>query len=264
LRLSLLFAFFCNSPSFAAPPLIEAPNPSAAPVNQLVVSGNACGPAALLNAFRFGNGHWQRASNAVTGNNDRERILTIIREIGMRPSRHVPGRPRWSRRGVGVADLRDMADEMADGHYLPQLKEDVFFLGSREVPEKLLRRAHRRLENSLARGFPPVISIRRHALRRQSGDPPQWAAIDAHFVTLTAIPRKLDKDARSFPVRYIDPWGGRACEGWIRIPEGAVLTDSNGRTSCLEALFPETSVGLKLLRPGEPSIVVCAAAIGRW
>ena len=46
---------------------LVAANPEFKPLNQLRVSGNACGPAALLNAFRFGNTDWQRASNAITG-----------------------------------------------------------------------------------------------------------------------------------------------------------------------------------------------------
>ena len=112
--------------AMAAPEMREAPSLSAPAANQLVVAGNACGPAALLNAFRFGNEHWQRASNVIAGDNDRERILSIIREIGMRPSKHVPGQPRWSRRGVSLADLRDMADEMTAGQYLPQFSEEFF------------------------------------------------------------------------------------------------------------------------------------------
>jgi hypothetical protein len=261
---SLFFPALLAASAMAAPPVREAPHPAAVPANQLLVSGNACGPAALLNSFRFGNADWQRASNAVTGKNDRERIFTIIREIGMRPSGSVPGRPRWSRRGVNLADLRDMANEMTLGHCLPQLGEEVFFLRPRETPEKLLRRVHKRLETSLAKGFPPILSIRRHALRTQPGKPAQWIVIDAHFVTLTSIPRKLEKTARSFPVSYIDPWGGRLCEGLIGIPDHAVLPDFSGNSSCLEARFPKTSVGRKLIRRGEQTVVAVSAAIGRW
>jgi len=256
--------FFSNDSLLAAPPLREVPNPTAVPANQLAVSGNACGPAALLNAFRFGNPHWQRAADAVTGNNDRERIFTIIRELGMRPSKNLPGRPRWNRRGVGVADLKDMANEMTRAYYMPQLGDEVFFIKPRESPEKLLRRVHHRLEGSLAKGFPPVISLRRHALRKQKDGTDQWVVIDAHFVTLSAIPRKLEKNARSFPVRYIDPWGGRHCEGRIAIPDKPVLPDPRGHPSCLEAQFPDASVGAKLLRRGEQSVLVIPAAIGRW
>jgi hypothetical protein len=250
--------------AMAAPETREAPNPAASPANQLCVAGNACGPAALLNAFRFGNPDWQRASNAIAGANDRERMLRIIREIGMRPSKHVPGHPRWSRRGVSVADLRDMADEMIAGHFLPPVNEEVFFLTPRESPEKLLRRVHQRLETSLAKGLPPVISLRRYALRQSSGKPPQWTVIDAHFVTLTAIPRQLDKQARSFPVSYIDPWGGKRCAGEIGVPDKPLMADTSGNTSCLEADFPQTGVGKTSIRKGEETMLSVSAAIGRW
>lgn len=261
--LSLLTTLSCGI-SVAAPPLREAANPGAVPVSQLPVAGNACGPTALLNAFRFGNDSWQRASNAITGKNDRERVLTIIREIGMRPSKSVPGRPRWSRRGVNVADLRDMANEMTAGHWLPQVGEDLCYLKPRETPEKLLARVHARIETSLEKGLPPILSIRRLALRARSGQAAQWDTIDAHFVTLISVPSRLEKNARSFRVRYIDPWGGRFCEGEIRIPVEAVLPAADGRASCLEALFPQTSVGAKLVRRGEKTVVVTAAVIGRW
>ncbi len=248
----------------AAPVMREAPNPNATAANQRLVSGNACGPAALLNAFRFGNPHWQRAANVVTGDTDRERILRIIREIGMRPSKQLPGRPRWSRRGISVTDLRDMANEMSTGLYLPKISDEVFFTTARETPQKLLRRTHQRLEKSLAKGLPPVISIRRHALRRQRDGSTQWVGTDAHFVTLTAIPRKLPKNATSFPVRYIDPLGGEAHMGVIRIPEQRLLTDSSGIPCCLEAAFPEPPAGKRRHLDGEKTAVVLAAAIGRW
>jgi hypothetical protein len=248
----------------AAPALREAPNPNATPVDQLRVAGNACGPAALLNAFRFGNSDWQRALDAVAGENDREQILKLIREIGMRPSKHVTGHPRWSRRGVGLLDLRDMANEMCAGRFLPLVSEEVFFLNSRETPGKLLQRVHRRLDTSLAKGLPPVLSLRRYVMRRQPGKGPEWVVLDAHFVTITGIPRKLEKNARSFSVSYIDPWGGKHCQGTIGIPAAAVLADPSGTPSCLEAVFPRTPVAKKRVLKGETSVLVVAAAIGRW
>jgi hypothetical protein len=157
-----------------------------------------------------------------------------------------------------------MANEMTAAHHLPQVGEEICYLKPRETPEKLLRRLHGRLQTSLAKGLPPILSIRRHVLRAQPGHDAQWISIDAHFITVTSVPRRLEKNARSFPVRYIDPWGGRFCEGEIRIPENTVMPDAKGRSSCLEAHFPQTSVGAKLVRRGERTAVVPAAAIGRW
>lgn len=260
---SSLCAFLVLSAT-AAPTMREAPNPSAVPANQLAVAGNACGPAALLNAFRFGNPDWRRASDAIAGNNDKERMLRIIREVGMRPSKHVPGHPRWSRRGISVADLRDMANEMCAGKFLPLVNDEVFFLKPGETPDRLLRRVHQRLETSLHKGLPPVLSIRRYALRHRSGKTSEWTVLDAHFVTVTGIPRKLEKGARSFPVAYIDPWGGKRFQGTIGIPETPVFENASGESSCLEAVFPQTTVGKKLVRRGEKTVLAVSAAIGRW
>lgn len=258
---ALLFSGLAMAEPAARPPEVPA---GPAPVNQLVVSGNACGPAALLNAFRFGDDGWHKAGDAVKGANDKERILTVIREIGMRPSKHLPGRARWSRRGVGVADLRDMANEMTTGMFLPTLGEEVFFLKPRETPEKLLERVHGRFAKSVRKGFPPIVSLRRHALRTQKSGPPQWIVIDAHFVTLTKIPADLTKGARGFGVGYIDPWGGKFAEGTIRIPDPPQMADGSGQASCLEAVFPKTAVGSRLLRNNEKSFIAVSAAIGRW
>ena len=243
----------------ATPPLREAPNLTATPANQLVVAGNACGPTALLNAFRFGNSDWQRASNAIAGATDKERISGLIREIGMRPSNHIKGRPRWSRKGVNIADLCDMANETTRNQMLPPISQEVLFIKPGESQEKLLLRVHQRLDVSLTKGLPPVLSLRRYTLRES-----QWIIVDAHFVTLVSMPRKLEKGVRSFPVTYIDPWGGKISTGSIAIPEQPVLSELATASPCLEAAFPQSSVGKKLVRAGEQSMLTLSAALGRW
>jgi hypothetical protein len=256
---SAVWALVLTLPALAASPLREAPNPAAKPANQLVVSGNACGPTALLNAFRFGNNHWQRGLLNINGTTDKEQILTLIRGSGMRPSKHLNGHPRWSRRGVNIADLCDMANETTQGQLLPKLTQEVLFVKPGESQEKLLRRVHQRLDTSLAKGLPPLISLRRYALRRK-----EWVILDAHFVTLITMPRKLEKGARSFPVTYIDPWGGKIANGNVAIPDRAVLAGGAGDSPCLEAAFPDASVGKKLLRSGESHTLTISAALGRW
>jgi hypothetical protein len=257
---SLLIALALSA---TAQPLREAPHPTATPADQLAVAGNACGPAALLNAFRFGSESWQRASSALPGESDAQRIRAIIQGPGMRPSAHIKGRARWSKKGVNIADLTDIANELTRGHYLPQLSQEILFTTDRETPEKLLRRAHRILATSLEKGLPPILSLRRYTRRVQNGTP-QWIVLDAHFVTLTRLPRKLGKNDRSFPVSYIDPWGGKSCQGTIALPESPVLADHAAASPCLVAHFPQASVGKKLARPGETSALTLAAALGRW
>ena len=237
----------------------DAPNFTATPANQLVVAGNACGPTALLNAFRFGNGDWQRASNRITGTTDKERIYTLIRECGMRPSSHLKGHPRWSRKGVNIADLCDMANETARGQMLPLISQEVLFSKKGETQEKLLQRVHQRLDTSLSKGLPPILSLRRYVLRGT-----EWMVLDAHFVTLIRMPQKLDHGARAFSITYADPWGGKISTGSIAIPERAVLSESASTAPCLEAVFPQSSVGKKLVRSGDLTMLTLSGALGRW
>lgn len=248
----------------AAPPMRDAPNSQAVPANQLAVSGNACGPTALLNAFRFGSPAWQRASDAIAGETDKQRIYTVIRESGMRPSSSIKGHPRWSRKGVNLVDLCDIGNELTRAHFLPLMSQEVLFAKPGESQKKLLARVHQRFETSLAKGLPPIVSLRRYVHRSQKGKPSEWVVLDAHFVTITSVPRRLETDAISFPVTYADPWGGKICQGDIMIPVRGVLSDAAADSPCLEAVFPQAAVGKKLVRSGESSTLTVVAILGRW
>lgn len=254
----------CCGAAVAAPPMRDAPNFQAVPADQLSVAGNACGPTALLNAFRFGSPAWQRASNAIAGDTDKQQIYTVIRESGMRPSNSITGRPRWSRKGVNLMDLCDIGNELTRDHFLPVMRQEVLFAKPGESHHKLLVRIHQRLETSLEKGLPPVVSLRRYVHRSEKGKPAEWVVLDAHFVTITSVPHKLENGATSFPVVYADPWGGKICRGDIAIPTRGVLSAAAGDSPCLEAAFPQAAVGKKLVRTGEASTLTVVAILGRW
>jgi hypothetical protein len=247
----------------AAPKLKEAPNLTARPVDQLSVSGNACGPAALLTAFRFGSAHWQRAANGVPGNDDHSQLRSILHTRGRIPSAHLQGRMRWSRDGVNLADLVDIANEMCAGHDLPRLDQEIFFTRPGEDSRKLLARVHRTLATSLDKGFPAVLSIRRFAHRNPDDGAAGWVAVEGHFVTMIALPRKLHHLDRSFPVTYLDPWGAKRADGWIAIPDRPILAPEGTESPCLEAIFPAAQVGKKAIRKGEFTALTLAGAISR-
>ncbi|NJM39036.1 MAG: hypothetical protein HC845_14930 [Akkermansiaceae bacterium] len=253
------FSLLIAGKLLAAPDLREAPNLTASPANQLVVSGNACGPTALLNAFRYGNKDWQRASKAISGETDKQQIYTIIREVAMRPSANFKGRPRWSRKGVNLTDLCDIGNELTRGQFLPLIEQEIFFRQTGETSQKLLNRTHQRFGKSLSKGLPPIISLRRYALRNGN-----WVILDAHFVTLFSLPKKLEKGATSFPVTYIDPWGGKIQQGEITIANQPILSNTIEGSPCLEAQFPQASVGKKLVKSGEKNALTISAALGRW
>ena len=239
--------------------LREAPKADAAPVNQLAISGNACGPAALLASFRCGNEAWQRAAASLPGATDREQLGQWIRRHGLHPSETLKGRKRWTNAGINVEDLVAATNEMTRPLYLPAVTQENLFLRRGEQPDALLRRTHLRLEKSLSKGIPPVLSLRRFVLRDG-----KWIPLQGHFVTVTAVPRKVGRGEESFRFTYLDPWGGKRGEGEFRVPAGPILASAGQVSPCLETNVPEVNIAKKEVRRGEITVVIPAAVVGRW
>lgn len=260
-----LFAlcFLLNSALLPAEEL-RAPQPNIHTVSQQLVSGNACGTAALMNSYRSGSSNWQNLLQRLPATSDKERLKYLVYHYGMKQSGHKPlGLARWTKRGISVADLLDISHEVSQQQPVPKLKEKLFFASKGETPAKLLERAHSQLSKSMQKGFPPILSLRRYSLRNQpSGGTPNWVILDAHFVTLISLPKTLSPTETSFSVEYIDPWLGKTHRGQIAIPQLALLAAAGQPSPCLEAIFPSSPVGKSLLKANEPTAIVLTASIG--
>jgi len=257
--LKLIFLLIGALPLGAQLDWQTAPNLSSPPINQLRTSGNACGPACLLDAFQSGSEKWQQSAAVITGKTQRERLIKIIKGQGAKASKVNPKRRRWDQRGgVNAEDLVAMANEMRTRPWMGTVKQNLFFKGSRESDSKLLRRAHRDLKKSLKKGLPPILSIRRVALRQPPGSAvPSWLTLKRHYIVLTGLPKSLDRNATSFPVSYRDPWGGYSYSGTVKT---ATPAESGIATLILD--FPKSTVGTKLVRQNENSALSFSSAIG--
>jgi len=235
---------------------LTPPNPTFTPVNQLKISGNACGPAALLNAFGFGSQKWQELGTAVPGSTDRSRLTYVIRGYGLKQSQHLD-RLRWTKtRGVNLLDLTDMANEMRGSRWIEKIENEVLLKERRESDSELIRRIHSHLAISMKKGLPPIISLQRRARpSRKDASAIDWRLVHGHFVVLAALPAKLDRKATGFSFRYIDPWGGKIHEGSLRI-------DPNCTYPAAVVSVPNSDVGKRSLKKGESSIVAIVATIG--
>jgi hypothetical protein len=245
--LSLLLAACSTTPAFH-----EAQNTAAKPFNQLDLAGNACGPAALLNSSRFGSPAWRKLSETPPDLTDRERIRAIARGPAMRESSSLPGRARWSRNGINLSDLLDVANEMARDAQLPALTSETLLISPIENKEAHLRRIHGKLARSLAAGVPPIVSLRLYVKRNGT-----WTHLRSHFVTVTSVPGRIEHGAAKFPVGFIDPLGGKFREGHI-----APGSDP-GIDFFAEANFPSITLGETSIRPGEKTYLAIAGGLGR-
>lgn len=177
----------------------------------------------------------------------------------MRESSSLPGRARWSRAGINLTDLRDVANELARPLYLPPISQQTLFLRPGESQNSHLRRVQSLLAHSLKEGFPPILSVRRYVKRND-----QWTSVQAHFVTVTSVPGSLSSGLSSFPIRCVDSWGGRFRGGHISISERPFLGENANENPNLAAILPDVSIGKNLIRAGEESILVASAALGRF
>jgi len=232
-----------------------APTNNRPAFNQLAVSGNACGPAALLTAFRFGDRKTQAVVDALPGISNKEKLSHTLTAYGQRPSAELAGRTRWSKAGVNLPDLAAMANDLTAGSGLPAVQGEVLQPAPGETGPHLLAHCHDRFAASLRNGLPPVVSVRRQVLRKAPQGGEAWITIDSHFITLTRLEAVTGGESPSFGFDYIDPWGARRGSGTFRVSPVPGMG--------LEANLPASPVGKRLVHPGEETVVNLSAAVVR-
>ncbi|MGJ8655075.1 MAG: hypothetical protein ACSHX6_01390 [Akkermansiaceae bacterium] len=270
LRLSVILLYFSivttsSSCSTVQGPLI-APNPEAKALNQIYIQKNGCGPASLINAYRFGSAKWNAATQKIVGDTDKEQFDFLVRYYGKIFSRYARASMRYdARSGINGLDLTDLANDFQTRRKLslPKLKHTTHFLKPDKDHTALLTNTHKHLVKSLQKGFPPLISVKRFAQRGS-----RWRQVHGHFVVLYEIPGTLPPGATSFEVKYIDPWGGRIKTGTIKIPETAFFAVNSAaqkptfrKSPTLTVDFPQSSLGKNLVKKNERSATILASSI---
>jgi len=218
----------CTSPSSP----IVTPTPNAKVINQIPIQKNGCGPASLINAYRSASPKWSKATEKIIGNTDKEQFDFMVKYYGKIFSR-------------------------------PKLKHTTHFINAQSGYELLLEDTHKHLKKSLKAGFPAILSLKRFAQRGS-----RWRQVHGHFVTLYQIPSSIPYGAKSFEIKYIDPWGGSIKTGSIKIPEKTFYAVDNSakkltfrKSPTLVVDFPESNLGKHLLKSNERSATILAASI---
>ncbi len=251
LLISLLFGSLLSAQELD----LRAPNAHFDFVDQTQAVRHSCGPASLINSFGSGSPEWQKVLGKIPAGNDQFRIGTVIKTWGLKPSTTSKDQKRWQlRRGVNFIDLVQIANEMKGRNWkLPAIESEFFFTNSPADAERQLRLAHKRFKKSLKKGLPPIISIRRFVLREK-----QWQSVHGHFVVLNALPSRLPRGAKSFPIHFIDPIEAKRYEAEVTILPGEQLLP------CLFLDCGENKVGRKHVQKNEKNVLGLAGAIGIW
>ena len=253
--LLLLILSLGLSPVWSQELSLQAPNSTFPYVDQKNGIGNSCGPTALLNAFGSGDKNWHSCYQKIPGTSDRARIASVIKSWGQKPSETLPNKNRWQiKGGVNFSDLAVMAEEMRKLHWnLPKIKSELFFTPPGNESKRQLNSAHKRLRKSLKKGFPPILSIRRFAYRDG-----QWQSVHGHFVVLTALPDKIARDSRSFPVEFVDSTDAKRYRGVM------TAADESSPLPCLVLDCSASAIGKNYIRSDEKHTLGFAGAIGAW
>lgn len=245
---------------------VIVPKSTAKAINQIPIQKNGCGPASLINAYRFGSPRWNAATEKIEGDTDKEKFDFMVKYYGRIFSSYARATQRWDdRSGINSLDLTDMANDFQTRRKLrlPKLKHATHFIKYKENHQKLLISTHKHLKKSLQSGFPPLISIKRFAQRGS-----RWRQVYGHFIVLYEIPSTLAPGATSFRIRYIDPWGGGIKQGTVKIPEKtffavnyAAKKPSFKKSPTLTVDFPQSTLGRNLVKKNERSATILAASI---
>jgi len=261
----------CATPIPEGP--VIAPTAEARAIDQKVIDKNGCGPTALMNAYRFGSPAWHLGYQKLgrqADSSDQEKFHDLVNRFGIHISRH-NGLIRWDKRtGISTLDLCDMANDYqrSRGTNLPALKVKTHFNPVGQANAILLQDVHKQLRDSMLKGFPPIITIKRFT-QRSLGDFKVWKQVHGHFVVLHEIPGKLPVDATSFQIKYIDPWGGRLLTGTVKIPDQTFYAIDSTRkknitfekSPSLIVDFPNSSLGRQFIRKGEHNVTILASSV---
>jgi len=212
-----------------------------------------------------GDTYWHSLFHKVPGDNEHDKIQSVIDTFGKKLSKRLIGELRWSkeRPGIRMNDLRDIVNEISTKPE-KQTTLHLLFRTKNEKPNNHLKRVHKRLVNLMELGFPPVLNIERGYDANSL-----WLKAGAHIIVLHSLPTTLAEDATSFPIKYIDPLGGKIYEGSFEISTQRFYANmpwtkdkTQKLTPALVANFPNTFVSIHSVPNNAATVMYLQCAIG--
>lgn len=263
-----MYASLCGHCAAAPLSLQSGVATEAEPIDQVPIHKHGCGPVAQLNAYRFSSLEWRATTDKLEGS-AHQQFSYLTRKYGRRISPYAYGHFRWNEKsGMRPRDLYDFINAFHRHAKLPKLAFSELFLKGEEEHLALAQRTRAAIEQSLANGFPPILSIARFAKISSAGGGFRWAQVSSHFVTILEM-EPSDDASGNLNIVYIDPWGGRKLRGTIRVPTQTFyavnVSQLHGKkmrkNPCLLADFPDSHVGIHQLANGTANALIAGQLI---
>ena len=204
----------------------------------------SCGPAAILNALKFGR---KVAALRDLGNSDSDRIKTIISEYGhmehckTRRSRFTPE--------LRSTDLCQIVSEIRTRYNLPELNGLELNRLPGETSQSFVSRVHKLLGSSLMMGEPPIVHIHAEcAVWKNQRKRFEWDSLCGHYVTIIAIQKHLPPNAECFSMEIVDSGDKRRKTLFVfDSTRDFIAMGSNGRWLSNRPFLSVAGPGLNLL-----------------
>lgn len=260
---SILF-IGCNAiPTTSSSKEVEAPNRAFPIVSQKGISGNACGPASIVNALGSGSEEWNALLSPYSSR--RSAVLSIIRTYGGRPSVSFKKRNRWNKlMGMNLEDLTLTAQEMAKGSdaKLPAISSHITIPSGSTAPISRLKAVHHKMASSLQNGLPPIANIARVAHRTSPRNKVKvWDTVGSHSVVIRYISAiQEEAELPYFIIAYADPDNGKELRGKVSVTRGETSIPQNTVT----VIAPSSNIFKSVISPTTPNYLSLNSLIGAF
>jgi hypothetical protein len=211
-------------------------------ISQYVVGENACGPTALLYAFKLGRKDMRDIYDKLIGSTDAEKLRSLIQSHGNKPSQTKYHRTRLeAKSGMAPMDMAATAiDLLSSLETKPSdfnlLSQSMVRRDSESAAGKFIARVHGYLKRSITNKVPVVsIVVPYMGTYKPEKNVNVWSEHTGHYVVITGVPETLAEGSLSFNVEYLDPATGRSNQAllfeevertfWAREEKGAGGSD---------------------------------------
>lgn len=186
-------------------------------INQRTVGNMACGPCALANALVHGDAGGRRAFASLDGSTSLERVETIIREFGGKPSEWYHGqRTRYSETdGTLPEDMSLLVNDLLSSLKLPGVSAQWLNVHEGENGRAHLRRLHGLFSGALAAGLPALVEVRSYGADTAAPGGPVWNGLRGHWMPVIGMePAVLPPQATGFVCRFADSVSGTVIDAY--------------------------------------------------